>query len=385
MAHRPVQRRNDDSQQTQAEVKEKQIVFTRVFDAPPELVWQAWTDPKMITQWWGPAGFTTTTKVMDVRPGGTWVHTMHGPDGTDYPNKKVYIKVEKPRLLEYTHGGGQEDGKDAVGFHVLVTFEPVGDKTTITMTMTMPSAEHLQHVIETYGAVEGGKQTLNSLAGFLAKSKPIVRVSGFAVSLDGFSAGPHQSLENPLGIRGPELFAWFFHTRTFKQMQGAEGGTTGVDDDFARKGMENVGAWIMGRNMFGPVRGPWPDDSWKGWWGDEPVYHVPTFVLTHHQRKPEVMKGGTTFHFVTGGIHEALQRAREAAKEKDIRIGGGVATIRQFLQAGLIDQLHLAIRPVILGSGENLFSGLDLSQLGYRCIENVSTDHAMHVVLAKSE
>ena len=210
-----------------------------------------------------------------------------------------------------------------------------------------------------------------------------VRVSGFAVSLDGYGAGPQQSLENPLGLRGPELFEWFFPTRTFKQMQGQEGGSTGVDDQWAQRAMQNVGAWILGRNMFGPVRGPWPDDSWKGWWGEEPPYHVPTFVLTHHPRSPLEMRGGTTFHFVTDGIHAALQRAKDAAKEKDVRIGGGVATIRQYLRAGLIDELHLAIRPILMGSGENLFAGLDLAALGYRCTGHESTDHAIHVVVQK--
>jgi dihydrofolate reductase len=210
-----------------------------------------------------------------------------------------------------------------------------------------------------------------------------VRVSAFAVSLDGYAAGVRQSLENPLGIRGPELFEWFFPTRTFRQMQGLEGGSTDVDDEWARRGMENVGAWILGRNMFGPVRGPWPDDSWRGWWGEEPPYHVPTFVLTHHPRKALEMKGGTTFHFVTEGIHSALQRAKDAAKDKDVRIGGGAATIQQYLRAKLIDELHLAFRPILMGSGENLFDGLDLAALGYACTQHVSTEHAMHVLLQK--
>jgi dihydrofolate reductase len=210
-----------------------------------------------------------------------------------------------------------------------------------------------------------------------------VRVSCFAVSLDGYGAGPNQSLENPLGVRGPELFEWFFSTRTWKQMQAQEGGSTGVDDQWARRGMENVGAWILGRNMFGPVRGPWPDDSWRGWWGEEPPYHVPTFVLTHHERRPLEMKGGTTFHFVTDGIESALQRAKEAGRGKDVRIGGGVATIRQYLKAGLMDELHLVFRPVVMGSGENLFAGLDLAALGYRCVEHVASEKALHVVLRK--
>lgn len=210
-----------------------------------------------------------------------------------------------------------------------------------------------------------------------------VRVSCFAVSLDGYAAGPNQSLENPLGVRGPELFEWFFSTRTWKQMHGEEGGSTGVDDQWARRGMENVGAWILGRNMFGPVRGPWPDDSWRGWWGEEPPYHVPTFVLTHHEREPLEMKGGTTFHFVTDGIEAALQRAKSAAKDKDVRIGGGVATIRQYLKVGLIDELHLVFRPIVMGSGENLFAGIDMAGLGYRCSEHVASEHATHVVLRR--
>lgn len=210
-----------------------------------------------------------------------------------------------------------------------------------------------------------------------------IRVSAFSVSLDGYAAGPNQSLNNPLGIRGPELFEWFSSTRTWKKMQGQEGGSTGVDNEWAQRGMENVGAWILGRNMFGPVRGAWPDDSWKGWWGDEPPYHVPVYVLTHHPRKSIEMKGGTTFHFVTDGIHSALQRAKEAAKERDVRIGGGVATIQQYLRAKLIDELHLVFRPMLMGSGENLFAGVDMSALGYECTEHVATEYAMHVVLAK--
>jgi dihydrofolate reductase len=211
----------------------------------------------------------------------------------------------------------------------------------------------------------------------------IVRVNSFAVSLDGYAAGPRQSLEAPLGIRGPELFQWFFSTHTWKKMHGYEGGSTGIDNEWAQRGMENVGAWILGRNMFGPVRGPSPDDSWKGWWGEEPPYHVPTFVLTHHPREAVEMKGGTTFHFVTDGIHAALQRAKDAAKDRDVRIGGGVATVQQYLRAQLIDELHLAFRPTLMGSGENLFAGIDMTELGYRCVEHVSSEFVMHVKLKK--
>jgi len=212
---------------------------------------------------------------------------------------------------------------------------------------------------------------------------PKVRVVSFAISLDGYGAGPDQSLEAPLGVGGEALHAWFFPTRTFQAMYGKGEGTTGVDEDFAARGMANNGAWILGRNMFGPVRGAWPDENWKGWWGDNPPYHCPVFVLTHHARAPIEMNGGTTFHFVTGGIREALTRAREAARDKDIRIGGGAATIRQYLEAGLIDEMHLAISPVILGGGEPLLAGLDLLKLGYGVSEHVPGPKATHVVLTK--
>jgi dihydrofolate reductase len=210
-----------------------------------------------------------------------------------------------------------------------------------------------------------------------------VRVWGFGVSLDGFSAGPGQDLEHPLGVGGEKVFEWFFATRTFRTMHGGEDGETGVDDDFARRGFDNVGAWILGRNMFGPVRGPWPDDSWKGWWGDDPPYHVPTFVLTSHARKPLVMKGGTTFYFVTDGIDAALAQAREAAGDKDVRVGGGVETVRAYLRVKLVDEMHLAVAPVLLGEGEALFAGIDLPALGYAVVERVATPRATHVVIAK--
>jgi len=212
-----------------------------------------------------------------------------------------------------------------------------------------------------------------------------VVVRSFSVSIDGFGAGPNQDLENPLGVRGPELFDWFFHTRTFQRMYGNEEGETGADEEIAAKGFEGIGAWILGRNMFGPVRGPWPDDGWKGWWGEEPSYHVPVFVLTHHAREPLEMKGGTTFRFVTDGIHSALEQAREAAAGRDVRVGGGVATIRQYLQARLIDELHLAISPVLLGTGENLFEGIDMRALGYQCAEHLPGSRAAaHVILRKT-
>ena len=212
---------------------------------------------------------------------------------------------------------------------------------------------------------------------------PKVRVQSFAMSLDGYSAGPRQDLQNPLGVRGPEIMKWFMHTRFWRRMQGQEGGETGVDNGIAEQGFENVGAWILGRNMFGPVRGPWPDESWKGWWGEEPPYHVPVFVLTHHARAPLAMKGGTTFHFVTEGIEAALARAREAAGGRDVRIGGGVSTVRQYLRARLVDDLHLAMGPVLLGEGESLFQGLDAHALGYECERHVAGERAVHFYLRR--
>jgi dihydrofolate reductase len=211
---------------------------------------------------------------------------------------------------------------------------------------------------------------------------PKLRVHTFAISIDGYGAGPNQDLRNPLGVGGEALHEWFVKTRTFRQLFGQKGGSTGVDDEFAARGFDNIGAWILGRNMFGPVRGPWPDETWKGWWGDEPPYHTPVFVLTHHPRPPIVMSGGTTFHFVSDGIH-ALERAVEAAGEKDVRVGGGVATVRQYLVAGLIDEMHLAISPVLLGSGENLLAGIDAPELGYQLREHVPGTNVTHVVLTK--
>lgn len=210
-----------------------------------------------------------------------------------------------------------------------------------------------------------------------------VSVSAFSISLDGFGAGPRQSLENPVGLNGTDLHEWAFKTRTFKKMFGQEGGETGVNDQFAIRSFENVGAWIMGRNMFGPVRGAWPDENWKGWWGDNPPFHVPVFVLTHHPRAPIVMEGGTTFYFITDGIESALRQALDEAKGKDIRIGGGISTIQQYLRARLIDNMHLAVAPVFLGAGENLFAGLDLRALGYACVNRVSTSDAIHLIVQK--
>jgi dihydrofolate reductase len=210
-----------------------------------------------------------------------------------------------------------------------------------------------------------------------------LRVQSFALSLDGYGAGPDQDLDNPLGVGGPELMQWFFPTHVWQSMYGDGGGETGVDNSMAEEGFKNIGAWILGRNMFGPVRGPWPDESWRGWWGEEPPYHVPVFVLTHHPRPPLVMEGGTTFHFVTEGIHAAWAQARAAAGGLDVRVGGGTATVRQYLQARLIDEMHLAVRPVLLGSGENLFEGIDLPALGYECHHSVAGERAQHMFVRR--
>ncbi|MGH8396648.1 MAG: dihydrofolate reductase family protein [Gammaproteobacteria bacterium] len=210
-----------------------------------------------------------------------------------------------------------------------------------------------------------------------------LRVLSFAISIDGYGAGPDQDLQNPVGMRGQELMEWFFHTLAWQKMQGQEGGEIGVDNGIAERGFEGIGAWILGRNMFGPIRGPWPDESWKGWWGDDPPFHMPVFVLTHHKRAPIQMKGGTVFHFVTDGIHSALKQAKAAVGDRDVRLGGGVSTIRQYLKAGLIDDLHLAISPVLLGSGEHLLNGIDMRALGYKCEKYVGGERAMHVFLSK--
>jgi dihydrofolate reductase len=212
-----------------------------------------------------------------------------------------------------------------------------------------------------------------------------VKVTAFSVSLDGYGAGLDQSKENPLGRRGEELHEWIFPTRMFQKMYGQGGGTEGVDNDFAEKSFENLGAWILGRNMFGPIRGPWPNDDWKGWWGENPPYHVPVYVLTNHARASITMKGGTVFHFVTDGIESALEKARKSANGKDIRIGGGTSTIRQYLQAGHIDEMHLAFSPVFLGAGEHVFAGIDLPRLGFTETQTTYGERATHVILKKSK
>jgi dihydrofolate reductase len=214
-----------------------------------------------------------------------------------------------------------------------------------------------------------------------------LRVLAFSISLDGYGAGPRQTREEPLGVGGESLHDWLVHTPTFKGRHG--GGAAApteadIDEAFASQAMTGIGAWIMGRNMFGPVRGPWPDDSWRGWWGKNPPYHSPAFVLTHHERAPQEMEGGTVFHFVTDGIEAALERARAAAGDKDIRLLGGASTIRQYLKAGLVDEMHLAVAPILLGSGEHLLADIDLLALGYTIKKWVASGEATHYTIAKS-
>lgn len=211
----------------------------------------------------------------------------------------------------------------------------------------------------------------------------IIRTSAFSVSIDGFAAGLHQTIDNPFGERGMALPDWMLKTRMFHKMTGRDGGSTGIDDGFAERSMANIGAWIMGRNMFGPIRGPWPDDSWKGWWGPNPPYHTPVYVLTHHARASIEMEGGTVFHFVTDGIEAALKQARVAAKDRDIRVGGGASVVRQFLQAGLLDEMHLALPAVLLGAGESLFAGVDLPALGYAPVDRVTGENATHIKIGR--
>lgn len=357
----------------------REIVVRRSFRHPPERVWRAWTDPARLAKWFGPNGFLTETSSFDFRVGGEWVFTLaHDVHGT-FRNRVRFQLIDAPHRLEYEHCGATPEES----FQVEVSFVAVPGGTVMTMRSIFPTAEARRRVAEEFGAIEGARQTLSRLEAFLGR-EPKVRVAAFSLSFDGFGAGPEQDLDNPLGRGGMALHEWFLPTRTFVTMHGSgDGGTTGIDDDYAARSFAEVGAWILGRNMFGPIRGPWPDEAWKGWWGDEPPYRCPVFVLTHHERPALEMAGGTTFHFVTDGIEAALTRAREAAQGADVRIGGGVTTIRQYLQAGLIDELHLAVTGALLGSGESLLAGIDLRSLGFTVTERATSPSALHLVLTR--
>lgn len=352
---------------------DNEIHVRRWFPHPPERVWAAWTHPDRLSRWWGPEGFATETARFELVSGGEWVHDMVHPVQGRFPNHVRFEIVEPPHRLVYAHVGD-------VGFRSEATFEATGGGTLLSIRSVFPTAAALQDVVTRFGALEGSRQMLSRLEREVGRT-PRVRVAAFSVSLDGFGAGPDQSLEAPLGVGGGAVHGWLHPTRFFHQMIGKPGGEIGVDDDFAVRGFEHVGAWILGRNMFGPIRGPWPDRAWRGWWGEEPPYHCDVFVLTHHAREPLVMTG-TTFHFVTDGIEAALARAKAFAGDKDVRIGGGAATIRQYLTAGLLDELHLAVAPVVLGRGEPLLAGLDLQALGYDVVERAAAG-ALHVVLRR--
>lgn len=362
------------------------ITVETVVKAGLDAVWRAWNAPDDIRQWNAASDdWHTTASTVDLREGGRFSARMEAKDGSagfDFEGR--YTRVVPRELIEYVMSDGRQ---------VTVRFVPGGDGVRVQETFDAESENDpemqrrgWQAILDRFAAHVAAKTAGGALGTDPNGSRKTarVRVESFAISLDGYGAGPHQDLDNPLGVGGEDLHQWFLPTRTFQRIVvGAEDGTTGIDDDFAARGFDNVGAWILGRNMFGPVRGPWPDMSWKGWWGDNPPYHVPVFVLTHHARPSLPMAGGTTFHFVTGGIHEALERAREAAGDRDVRIGGGADTIRQYLRAGLIDELHLAIAPVLLGAGEPLFQGLDLRALGYACVQFVASEKATHVVLRR--
>jgi uncharacterized protein YndB with AHSA1/START domain/dihydrofolate reductase len=352
------------------------LVLSRTFDAPRRLVFEAWTKAEHVARWFTPRPLTTSQCEVDFRPRGAFRIVMRMPDGTEHPFHGAFGEISPPERL--TFDGKLPDGNEV---RTVVTFAEEDGKTTLTVRQTYSFESDA-----TRGAPAGWSSTLDQLAEHVRRAtRGKLRVHCFGVSVDGFGAGANQSLENPLGVGGMALHDWVFPTRTFQRMHGdGDGdGTTGIDDDFAARGLDGIGAWILGRNMFGPIRGPWGDETWKGWWGETPPYHTPVFVLTHHARPSLAMNGGTTFHFVTAGIHEALQRARDAAGGRDVRLGGGVATIREYLQARLVDEMHLAIAPVLLGAGEGLLAGIDLRRLGYRCSEHIAAPKAMHVVLTR--
>lgn len=358
---------------------DRRMVLRRWLSACPERVWAAWTEPAQLAAWWGPEGFTIETERFALEVGAEWVFDMAHATHGRFPNRIRWTAIEAPRLLTYDH----TDADGTISFQARVDFEPSAGGTLVTLTSEFPSAEALRHVVEQFGALEGGRQHLSCLEAHLGRS-PRVRVAGFSLSVDGFGAGPDQSLEHPLGRGGMAVHDWAFGTATFQAMHGTGGGgSTGVDDDYAARASLGIGAWILGRHMFGPDRGPWGEPAWEGWWGPNPPYHVPVFVLTHHPRPPLEMEGGTVFHFVTDGPAAALERAREAAGQADVRIGGGASTIRQYLRMGAIDSMHLVLSGAVLGRGESLLHGLDLVELGFGVAESVPGEKALHVVLER--
>jgi dihydrofolate reductase/uncharacterized protein YndB with AHSA1/START domain len=356
-------------------------VVTRTFNAPARIVFEAWTRPELMQLWWAPrsSGVPLRSCAMDVRPGGKYRLEFGDGGSRSMAFFGTYIEVTPPSRLVWTNEESEE------GAVTTVTFEDVGDMTLLTLHEIYPSKEALDEAIAgmdqrlARAVRAAGRASRHPRRGGLTVMGKVC-VRGFGVSIDGFGAGANQSFDHPLGERGGELMNWFYPTRYFRSMIGKEGGT---EDRFADASMEGFGAFILGRNMFGPAGDDWGGPDWKGWWGEDPPYHAPTFILTHHAREPIVMEGGTTFHFVTEGIEAALAQAKAAAGDLDVKIGGGVSTVRQYLEAGLIDEMHLAISPVVLGRGEALFAGLDLPGLGYRVTETVPTDLATHLVLTR--
>lgn len=355
----------------------------RTYPHPVAAVWSAWTTQAALDAWWGPDGFSTTTTQFDARPGGEWLFTMTHATYGAFPNRVRYLEIDQGVRLLYLHDAGDASPEARV-MRVEVCFDAVPGGTRVRQRTIFTSAAEVERV-KAFGAVEFGRQTFARLAAWLEGTpQPRLVVRAFAVSIDGFCAAKGQSLQDPFGKGGLRLMGWAFPTRTIQtKLLGREGGTVGIDDDFLAHADDNVGATIMGRNMFGPQRGPWENEDWRGWWGETPPYRHPVFVLSHHPRARFDMKGGTSFTFVTDGIESALKQAFAAAGGKDVRLGGGASTVRQYLTAGLVDELHLVQVPILLGRGERLFDGLDGIEDHYECVEFKASAAVAHVRLAR--
>ncbi|MEA5054244.1 MAG: SRPBCC domain-containing protein [Propionicimonas sp.] len=375
-----------------SETADREIVVSRTIDAPREVVFDAFTEVRHLSRWWGPDGFTTTTRSFEFSVGGEWSFVMHGPDGTHYPEWIRWREIVPPQRIAFAHGEFRDDPNS---FDSTLTFEQDGDQTRIVMSTVFPTRELRDEAVEKYHAIEGGQQTLGNLASYVAGLPQAgegrghrtsrVRVHNFSVSLDGFGVGEGQRLEAPFGHAGTRLLDWALPTRTFMEMgfHGEGEGTVGVDEAFASQWNTGIGVEIMGRNKFAPKAGPWPDDQWRGWWGDNPPFHTPVIVLTHHPRPPLEMDGGTTFYFINATPVDALRQARELAGGLDVRIGGGVTTVRQFLQADLVDELHLAVAPVLLGGGERLWDGLEGLEQRFHIEPVASPSGVVHLTFSR--
>ena len=386
--------------ESQHATTDREIVMSRVISAPRELVFEAFTQVRHLSRWWGPDGFSTTTRSFEFRAGGNWDFVMHGPDGTDYQEWITWREIAPPERIALLHGESREDPN---AFESVLAFEPDGDETRIVMRTVFPTKELRDEAVQKYHAIEGGEQTLRNLAAYVAEltrndterssdAEPqpggrmsLVRVHNFSVSLDGFGVGEEQRLEAPFGHAGHRLVEWAMPTRTFRQMglPGEGAGSVGVDEAFASRWATGVGVEIMGRNKFAPQRGPWADEEWRGWWGDNPPFHTPVVVLTHHSRPPLEMDGGTTFYFVDAEPADALEQARGLAGDLDVRIGGGATTIRQFLQADLIDEMHIVVVPILLGRGERLWDGLEGLEQRFHIEAVTSPSGVLHLTFSR--